>query len=292
MSIPPIPLKFPKKGQISSACFWCRHSTRRPSLGFTLIELLVVIAIIAILVALLLPAVQQAREAARRSSCKNNLKQLGLALHNYHDTHGVFPPGAVHGSSTNQLSWHVFTLPYIEQGPLYDTIDFDNVGEGYGGRTLATQISRHRIETFLCPSTSHVNSRQATLYTTHYYGNAGAKNLTDSSGDRVAHETVAYQCTGGAACRTDNTSNYGGFSQTGIFTANSRTSFRDIQDGTSNTIMVMEISMDKIQYGATTEAATYFRRWSRGGVSTESMPFKNIAHSPNSNGGIALEQMV
>jgi prepilin-type N-terminal cleavage/methylation domain-containing protein len=73
---------------------------RRDNRGFTLIELLVVIAIIAILIALLLPAVQQAREAARRSTCKNNMKQIGLALHNYHDTHSVFPPGSV-GNTTS-----------------------------------------------------------------------------------------------------------------------------------------------------------------------------------------------
>ena len=80
--------------------------------GFTLIELLVVIAIIAILVALLLPAVQQAREAARRSTCKNQLKQIGIGLHNYHDIHNTLPPGGMTGG--NELSWQVMILPFID----------------------------------------------------------------------------------------------------------------------------------------------------------------------------------
>jgi len=88
------------------------HPQRRP--GFTLIELLVVIAIIAVLVALLLPAVQQAREAARRAQCKNNLKQIGLALHNYHDAFGCFPPVASTDAQGNPLlSWRVALLPYL-----------------------------------------------------------------------------------------------------------------------------------------------------------------------------------
>ena len=91
--------------------------------GFTLIELLVVIAIIAILIALLLPAVQQAREAARRLSCKNNLKQLGLGLHNYQETHGCYPPGYVYkpGTSGNQsgFGWVTMILPMIDQANLY-----------------------------------------------------------------------------------------------------------------------------------------------------------------------------
>jgi len=98
--------------------------------GFTLIELLVVIAIIAILIALLLPAVQQAREAARRSQCKNNLKQWGLAIHNYHDTFNKLPIGAMgynnplaHGPANN-LSMHVRLLPYVDQAPLYNQFDF------------------------------------------------------------------------------------------------------------------------------------------------------------------------
>ncbi|MBR9800775.1 DUF1559 domain-containing protein, partial [bacterium] len=106
-------------------------TSSRNRYAFTLIELLVVIAIIAILVALLLPAVQQAREAARRSSCKNNLKQLGLAIHNYHDTHGVFPPGYIDGDgitnggtgqsggNDNGYSWQAMILPMIEQSALY-----------------------------------------------------------------------------------------------------------------------------------------------------------------------------
>src|SRR5213080_4240479 len=108
--------------------------------GFTLIELLVVIAIIAVLIALLLPAVQQAREAARRSQCKNNLKQLGIALHNYHDTHRTFPPEKVMQQLTNSLleceaptnswdrvpgNWEILLLPYLDQGPAYNQINFN-----------------------------------------------------------------------------------------------------------------------------------------------------------------------
>src|SRR5579872_6525869 len=90
--------------------------------GFTLIELLVVIAIIAVLIALLLPAVQAAREAARRTQCKNNMKQLALALHNYHDTNFVFPPGW-HGA--NQAAWGMQLLPYCEFKPIYNLVNFN-----------------------------------------------------------------------------------------------------------------------------------------------------------------------
>ena len=108
--------------------------------GFTLIELLVVIAIIAVLIALLLPAVQQAREAARRSTCKNNLKQIGLALHNYHDIYKMFPIGAqerpaAYGADANgntgpgnyeSWGWAASMLPQIDQAPLFDSMDVSN----------------------------------------------------------------------------------------------------------------------------------------------------------------------
>ncbi len=134
----------------------------RRSAGFTLIELLVVIAIIAILVALLLPAVQQAREAARRSSCKNNLKQLGLAVHNYHDTYRVLPPGYVTQENSvdaggngprSGWAWNAYILPFMEQGPLYDILQ--------PGRTLASDAAatgasatamKQPLESFRCPS--------------------------------------------------------------------------------------------------------------------------------------------
>lgn len=129
------------------------HFSRfRPrSRGFTLIELLVVIAIIAILIALLLPAVQQAREAARRSSCKNNLKQLGLAIHNYHDSHLCFPMSTknVGYARSNGASWILMSLPYMDQGPLYSKFNF-NVGVAEDNNNY--QLVQTPIPSLLCPS--------------------------------------------------------------------------------------------------------------------------------------------
>lgn len=93
--------------------------------GFTLIELLVVIAIIAVLVALLLPAVQQAREAARRSQCKNNLKQYGLAIHNYHEVHKMFPLGGSGWNLRPHIGWQVRILPFTDQNGLYEELNME-----------------------------------------------------------------------------------------------------------------------------------------------------------------------
>src|SRR5262245_16035146 len=134
--------------------------------GFTLIELLVVIAIIAVLIALLLPAVQQAREAARRSQCKNNLKQIGLGLHNYHDTFGVFAPGFISSTSNSTTGigtgWasSAFILPYIDQAPLYNqlnTLTPINPSD-------ATQLGLIRtvIGVYQCPSDTMLNPSQNT----------------------------------------------------------------------------------------------------------------------------------
>src|SRR5688572_16939942 len=123
--------------------------TRR---AFTLIELLVVIAIIAILIGLLLPAVQKVREAAARMKCSNNLKQMGIALHSYHDSYGTFPtPPPVGGGGTTGVSWQALILPYIEQDALGRTIN-PNVGGYVAG--VNRNAAANRIATFLCPSYS------------------------------------------------------------------------------------------------------------------------------------------
>lgn len=136
--------------------------------GFTLIELLVVIAIIAILIALLLPAVQQAREAARRTQCKNNLKQLGLAMHNYHDTHRCFPPNGVN-NSTNTQTWsaQAFILPFIEGGNIYNGINF-NVGYGHASNIAPLHVKILRIPTLQCPSDPNDEPRLAAGVPEHY----------------------------------------------------------------------------------------------------------------------------
>src|SRR5437773_558439 len=112
--------------------------------AFTLVELLVVIAIIGVLVALLLPAVQSARESARRMSCMNNLKQIGLALHNHHDAFGTFPPGGVTNGTCcgtqSGATWTIYILPFIEQQMLYDKYDFTQTNESSANAFVRTQF--------------------------------------------------------------------------------------------------------------------------------------------------------
>lgn len=139
--------------------------------GFTLIELLVVIAIIASLVAILLPAVQQAREAARRSSCKNNLKQLGLAIHNYHDTFNVFPGNTGVSGTTDTgprgVSWLVHILPNLEQGAAYDQfvfVDSDHSDQHSVNRSWNI-MSQLRVPILNCPSSPMPSTRNHTTHT-------------------------------------------------------------------------------------------------------------------------------
>ena len=120
-------------------------------LGFTLIELLVVIAIIAVLIALLLPAVQQAREAARRTQRKNNLKQYGLALHNYHDTYGRFPIGGTDWGRL-ELGWQVRILPFVDQAGIFNQINFSAASGGYAQTVGGKPLYEHRPPYLNCLS--------------------------------------------------------------------------------------------------------------------------------------------
>ncbi len=223
-----------------------RPTVRRSA--FTLIELLVVIAIIAILVALLLPAVQQAREAARRSSCKNNLKQIGLALHNYHDTFKVFPPGyigdfghfsnsggtpVVHpkGNTNNvaQWNWTAFVAPMMEQGAAYD---FLGVSDRHGAAAIDDWANTQStfqtpVSAFRCPSDA---------------GPDTGRGLRRPRGDNSATRREVAITNYVAMNRGANNTNVRARKRqsTGIFWVDSKTRIRDITDGTSNTLLVGE----------------------------------------------------
>ncbi|HCS52768.1 DUF1559 domain-containing protein [Rubinisphaera sp.] len=197
----------------------------RKKSGFTLIELLVVIAIIAILVALLLPAVQQAREAARRTSCKNQLKQLGLALQNYHDVHTVFPIGAgwtgtSYTSGTRRAPWTVLILPFLEENAVYDLFDFSQRFVGTIGDTgdFAANITAFNtpMDAYRCPSYGGGDNLH-----TNYFGVMG--------GDPTL-ETWKHASTNVGRAMWEN----------GMLYRNSRTGMRDVTDGTSNTLIVGE----------------------------------------------------
>jgi len=150
----------------------------RSARGFTLIELLVVIAIIAVLIALLLPAVQAAREAARRAQCVNNMKQIGLAMHNYHSTYGSLPPGS---SNYGWGTWIVFILPYTEQNPLFNSWNQGSSSTDPGGILTYgsppnTTVSRNRLASQTCPSDTP-DALYGTMPMYNYAANFGNTSL-------------------------------------------------------------------------------------------------------------------
>jgi prepilin-type N-terminal cleavage/methylation domain-containing protein len=214
--------------------------TRRKK-GFTLIELLVVIAIIAILVALLLPAVQQAREAARRSQCKSNLKQIGLALHNYNDVHTTLPTGThgMYNGSNNDcngwgFSWYYSILPYADQAALFESLKIEGAHPGYvgGGDTTNRALARAvRIPWMMCPSTvlsPRGDTNNGDLEMASYAGVEGALNFTGFTSGYPEHGTAA--------------SGRGRFARSGVLLTNRHVKFRDVTDGTSNHVAVAEAS--------------------------------------------------
>lgn len=235
-----------------------RVGVRRKHTGFTLIELLVVIAIIAVLIALLLPAVQQARESARRTQCKNNLKQVGLALHNYHDTFTVFPFAQSAPASKNMTGW-VMLLPFFEQAPLYNNVNFNApMGKFYNAVSsgLASTgnpppavnlaLAAKKLASLLCPSD---NGAQFISDDPNYYG-CGPTSAT-----------ITYKTSYGFSTTTTSTNNpmqtpslvsTSGYllwsaelrTSRALFGYESNASLRDITDGASNCVAISETTLE------------------------------------------------
>lgn len=235
----------------------------RKSRGFTLVELLVVIAIIGILVALLLPAVQAAREAARRMQCQNNCKQIGLAMHNYHDTYKSFPlswnlevPGFGTASQFNGQPWGVRILPFIEQQPLYDQFDQNlitvGVGSGIPGSLPNGILAQTPLAAFICPSAPGGALRGYTFDSTPaglpvVIPNMAPSDYIGTTGVRGVFSSVAYAPTGGGGSR-DGVLQVHGNSPFGVGGDSGR--MADILDGTANTFVVGErTGGDKIYIG-------------------------------------------
>ena len=273
---------------MSSDFFVDRKQRRRHQHGFTIIELLVVIAVIAVLVALLLPAVQAARESARRTQCKNNLKQLGLALHNYHDRSLMFPPGAVilrspgaAGAGDGSLaspttggydmiwrasngidrcqSWMVQIIPFLEYKNLYEQWNFSADVKtnqfGLGGERLADK----NLNAFLCPSRPEGKHNGIMFQNwaggfTDYGGCFGAGNLAINSS---SIRTMYYGADPNSARGTI-------YNNGGVFYGNSNTSIRDIRDGTSMTILTGEVQ----RLNGGTVPTTSIDGWAVGGLPT------------------------
>jgi prepilin-type N-terminal cleavage/methylation domain-containing protein/prepilin-type processing-associated H-X9-DG protein len=247
-------------------CLPCR--SRRSA--FTLIELLVVIAIIGILIGLLLPAIQKVREAANRTRCTNNLKQLGVGLHNYHDTFLQFPALTAGGAG-----WHAHLLPYLEQAGLANKVSL--TGAFLYPSTNAS-LTNYQLNVLLCPSatktqsSSLIDSYDGTHYgyTTHYYGNAGPKGTNPQTGK-------AYNVISGG---------FGGMAVDGMLplyptvvssspTVPTGVTMAGVLDGTSNTLMVMEMSWTGLD-------SQSFRTWIRGiNWANDSGCSKTVAHTMN-----------
>jgi len=252
---------------------------RRPTTGFTLVELLVVIAIIGILIALLLPAVQAAREAARRSQCSNNLKQIALALHNYHGSAQVFPPSSTSGFGAGvwyypgtgptdpRIHLHSFAsllLPYLEQGNLAGQINYNVSSLDPANRAMASKI----LPFYRCPSYAGKDYSVDPLYVTtvgydkfaiRNYAVLGARTVVGLSGAIPAD---------------------------GLMFPGSRTAFRDVTDGTSNTIAFCETREESSAVWIDGTSAALAARWTDLTSPTFAGNTVSINYTPYFPGGV------
>ena len=254
--------------------------------GFTLIELLVVIAIIAILVALLLPAVQQAREAARRAACKNNMKQIGLALHNYHDVSNQFPPGIIHSGAPNNRTatamgqtynlnhtgWTML-LPFLEQAPLYNSFNFNHAASYVNVTRVGVQgdpeVNKDFVETILpvllCPSEpfqrftyNQTNGRHYTLEI-NYTGKKACTSYMFAGGRLVSNWSYYHVRDTSSVDMPVNEAVDGRWlvQYQGAFGNNGSAAIKNITDGTSNSILIGESTLNK-------HSAAYRPTWGAG----------------------------
>lgn len=202
--------------------------------GFTLIELLVVVAIVTILIAILTPAIQRARQSARQSSCKNNLRQIGVGLHNYHEVHNMFPPGWIrnwhHGAAAPRIGWQSMLLPYIGQQNIYKQIDF------HQPLPPASKVFQQAVAVYRCAAdpTPTINKARSGYGTSNYSGNFSIDRFpapdaigpTNWRPDRVASFWPGHIRVRG--------------SWTKLFGPNYGAQFRQVTDGTANTFFVGE----------------------------------------------------
>jgi prepilin-type N-terminal cleavage/methylation domain-containing protein/prepilin-type processing-associated H-X9-DG protein len=252
-----------------------RQTIRR---GFTLIELLVVIAIIGVLIALLLPAVQQAREAARRGQCNNNLKQIGIAAHNYLSTYKVFPSTgsywrcAATDGVGGGFSTFAFMLPFMEQDVVHTSINFNMNGNpnGCSGTIINLTSAKRMVSTFLCPSDDGVNVSASGLgfqsagNNSYAVNNGWPRQSTGINGERGGHSTTAWPIGNGFAAAHPSFINIGSLNETFWQGLGSRgpygwtVSDRDVADGLSKTAAYSERLINPAQIVVDQRRNIYF----------------------------------
>lgn len=213
-----------------------RQASRTRRRGWTFVEVLVIAACLLLVLALCTPAVVSARGDARREMCRNNLKQFGLALHNYHDVHKTFPPGWVtvkfEPNTGSRFGWLSSLLPYVEQNPLYRQLDFEKP------LPAANHVLKTTVPVYHCPDDPMpaTNPLRGNYGTSNYSGNFGTATTSGTAGETLAHWIgplrARYWPGQRAAVRRTN----------GIFFVDSRIAIRDLIDGTSKTFLVGERS--------------------------------------------------